>query len=126
MFDAFHDRRTGNLATLFWALIGVLLLGMGAFVFKESVEAWLGGRQFAGQVIRRQMSNLVSPDIGAVLSLFLMAGGAITTYAGICHRFPALERRRWFRWMTGFVFGTLMLLILSLGALIVAERLFRL
>ena len=126
MLDLFYDRRTGNLTTLSWTLVGVLLLGMGLFAFKETVQAWLGGRQYAGPVYRRQMSNLVSPDIGAVISLFLAIAGAITIYAGICQTFPALENRRWFRWITGLVFGTFLLLILSLGALVMAERLFRL
>jgi len=96
---------------------------MGLFVFKESMQAWLGGQQYAGPPNRRHMASPVSPDIGAVISLFLVAGGGGTIYAGICQMFPALEHRRWFRWITRLVFGSLFFLILLLGALVLAERL---
>ena len=126
MLDLFYDRRTRNLTTLSWTLVGVILLGMGLFAFKESIEAWLAGRPYAGPLNRRHMGAPVSPDIGAVISLFLVAGGGGTIYAGICQMFPAIEHQRWFRWITLLVFGTLCLLILALSALVAADRLLRL
>jgi hypothetical protein len=125
MLDLFYDRRDGTLTTLTWTLVSVLILGMGLYAFKLDLVAFLHGRQYAGGGSWRTMSNRAPADVGAILALALATGGALGVLAGLCKAFPALAARGWFRWSAALALGLLLLLNLALGALVLAQRLFR-
>ena len=107
-------------------LVGIVILGAGLFLRAFTLQAVRSGRQYAGYIYGRPTWNRLGADTSAVISLFVVIAGAICIYAGICEAFPSIERRRWFRWITGLIIGPLILLLLASGALVVAVSIFRL